>query len=126
MLFPGYISGPLLEELYAHCSFYVLPSLVEGLSISLLEAMGAGCPVLVSDIPENLEVSGDIAVTFERDNEEDLARAIRSMLGMDDSRRGELGGRGREKITREYSWDGIADGIGRLYRRRAGGRPDRP
>jgi glycosyltransferase involved in cell wall biosynthesis/cell division septation protein DedD len=77
VLFPGYIAGPLLDELYAHCAFYVLPSLVEGLSISLLEAMGSGCPVLVSDIPENLEVSEGIALTFERDNEEDLARDAR-------------------------------------------------
>lgn len=121
VLFPGYIAGPLLDELYAHCAFYVLPSLVEGLSISLLEAMGNGCPVLVSDIPENLEVSEGIAITFERDNEEDLARAMRDMLHMGDSQREDLRRRGRERIEREYSWDRITDQIEGLYHRLTGG-----
>ncbi len=122
VLFPGYISGPHLDELYAHCSFYVLPSLVEGLPISLLEAMGNGCPVLVSDIPENLEVSEGIAVTFERDNEEDLARAIRDMLRLSDSQREELGKKGRERVEGDYSWDRITDEIEQLYRRLEDGR----
>ena len=123
VLFPGYISGPLLDELYAHCSFYVLPSLVEGLSISLLEAMGSGCPVLVSDIPENLEVSEGIAATFERGNEDDLARALREMLRMDGAERERRGMKGRERVEREYSWDRIADRIEHLYQRLTAGRP---
>jgi glycosyltransferase involved in cell wall biosynthesis len=64
VIFPGYICGNLLDELYAHCAFYVLPSTVEGLPISLIEAMSCSSPVLMSDIPENLEVAGHIARTF--------------------------------------------------------------
>jgi glycosyltransferase involved in cell wall biosynthesis len=121
VLFPGYVSGPLLDELYAHCSFFVLPSLVEGLPISLIEAMSYARPVLVSDIPENLEVSDGVAVVFERDDETALARALREMLQMDETERRRRGRLGRERVVREYSWDGIADQTERLYRRLSGG-----
>jgi glycosyltransferase involved in cell wall biosynthesis len=83
VVFPGHVSGPLLDELYAHCAFYVLPSTVEGLPISLLEAMSFSRPALVSDIPENLEVAGNIAVTFAAEDVPELARALRRMLEMD-------------------------------------------
>ncbi len=117
VIFPGYIAGPLLDELYSHCSFFVLPSLVEGLPISLIEAMSKGRPVLVSDIPENLEVSGDIALTFKRNSEDDLARGIRNMLEMGEAERQERGRRGRERVEREYTWDHITDQVEQLYHR---------
>jgi glycosyltransferase involved in cell wall biosynthesis len=49
--FAGYVPG--LERLYAAFDLVVLPSRFEGLSYALLEAAGAGIPVLASDIPAN-------------------------------------------------------------------------
>jgi glycosyltransferase involved in cell wall biosynthesis len=51
VILPGYVTGRKIDELYEHCALYVLPSLVEGLPISLIEAMGHSRPVIVSDIP---------------------------------------------------------------------------
>lgn len=118
-MFPGYISGILLDELYAHCAFYVLPSTVEGLPISLLEAMSFARPVLVSDIPENLEVAGGIAATFKRGDAGDLSRALREMLAMDETERSRRGAAGRERVARQYTWDHVADETEALYRRLA-------
>ena len=53
-VFTGHLTGERLEAVFKGTYLYVLPSHMEGLSISLLEAMGYGCAVLVSDIPENL------------------------------------------------------------------------
>lgn len=117
VMFPGYISGPLLNELYAHCAFYVLPSTVEGLPISLLEAMSFARPVLVSDIPENLEVADGIAITFKRDDPADLARALRLMIEMDAGERERRGNISRERIGKEYTWDHVTDEIEAVYRR---------
>jgi glycosyltransferase involved in cell wall biosynthesis len=125
VVFPGYVSGPLLDELYAHCAFFVLPSTVEGLPISLLEAMSYSRPVLVSDIPENLEVSGGIARTFARENAADLARSLAMMLGMDEAERRRLGAAARERISAHYTWDGVADMTEALYRRLVEGRNNR-
>jgi hypothetical protein len=55
----GFQSGDSLRQLYAHAGLFVLPSSHEGLPIALLEALSYGLPVLVSDIPSNLEVVGE-------------------------------------------------------------------
>jgi len=124
-VFPGYISGPLLNELYAHCAFYVLPSSVEGLPISLLEAMSFSRPVLVSDIPENLEIAEGIAATFRSGDAADLARAVGEMLRIDEEERRMRGAAARERVEREYTWDRVTDDVEALYLRLAGRRSSR-
>ncbi len=52
----GMVKGRKLHSLLTHCRAYCLPSSHEGLPIALLEAMSYGVPVVVSDIPANLEV----------------------------------------------------------------------
>lgn len=52
----GFLTGLALAEIYTHAGMFVLPSSHEGLSITLLEALGYGLPVLISDIPANIEV----------------------------------------------------------------------
>ena len=116
VIFPGHVSGQLLNELYAHCAFYVLPSTVEGLPISLLEAMSFGRPVLVSDIPENLEVAEGVALTFRRNDVSDLRRALRGMIGMDAGERGRRGNLSRERVAERYTWDHVTDEVEALYR----------
>jgi glycosyltransferase involved in cell wall biosynthesis len=117
VVFPGYVSGGLLDELYAHCAFYVLPSTVEGLPISLLEAMSFSRPVLVSDIPENLEVSGGIAATFARGNAGDLSGALARMLAMDETERRRRGEAARERVASRYTWDRVTHEVEALYAR---------
>jgi glycosyltransferase involved in cell wall biosynthesis len=55
VVFTGHVKGPALAQLFGHAYAFVLPSHLEGQSVALLEALGAGRAVLVSDIPENLE-----------------------------------------------------------------------
>ena len=58
VLMPGYVYGSLLDELYTNAAAFVLPSSLEGLPLTLLEACAYGTGVVVSDIPPNLEVVG--------------------------------------------------------------------
>jgi glycosyltransferase involved in cell wall biosynthesis len=58
ILMPGYVYGAVLEELYTNASAFVLPSSLEGLPLTLLEAASYGVPIVVSDIAPNLEIVG--------------------------------------------------------------------
>lgn len=68
IIFTDFVQGRVLEELYSNAYVYVLPSDLEGMPISLLEAMSYGNCCLTSDIPECTEVCGDKAVCFEKGN----------------------------------------------------------
>ncbi len=115
VIFPGYISGRKLDELYAHCLFYVLPSLVEGLPISLLEAMSYSRPALISDIPENMEVAAGIAEVFRAGDEDDLVRAIGSITGLERTELDRMGRAGRDRVLEEYTWDSVTDRLEKVY-----------
>ena len=77
-------------------------------------------PLIVSDIPENLEVSKGIASTFRREDPSDLARAIRHILDMDESERQEMGRRGRDKVENLFTWELVTDQVEELYQRLLG------
>lgn len=76
VVFTGFIQGQELAELYSNAYVYTLPSDLEGMPISLLEAMSYGNCCLVSDIPECTEVIGDKAVVFEKSNTESLRNKL--------------------------------------------------
>ena len=63
ILFTGFVQGAMLDELYSNAYIYTLPSDLEGMPLSLLEAMSYGNCCLVSDIPECAEVVEDKAFT---------------------------------------------------------------
>jgi glycosyltransferase involved in cell wall biosynthesis len=114
ILFPGYVKGELLEELFSNAAVYVQPSEIEGLSIALLEAMGYARCCLVSDIDENLEAVGDTAVSFEQKSSADLSLKLRTLLEQAEIRR-EKGAAARQRAQQLYHWDRIADAFEVLY-----------
>jgi glycosyltransferase involved in cell wall biosynthesis len=114
--FVGFQSGTALSQLYAHASLCVHPSEVEGLPIAVLEAMGAGRAVLVSDIPENLEAIGNAGATFPVRDTAALAGALQHLLG-DPAERARLGGAARTRIASVFDWDGIARATEAVYTR---------
>lgn len=80
IILTGFVQGRILEELFSNAYVFVLPSDVEGMAISLLEAMSYGNCCLVSDIPENMEVVEDKAVCFEKGNIEELKKKLAFLL----------------------------------------------
>ena len=76
----GFVQGKLLSELYSNAYLYVLPSDVEGMPISLLEAMSFGRRCLASDIPENTEACREYAQYFKKADIDDLARMLKESV----------------------------------------------
>lgn len=79
-VFLGYVDREMIAELFTNCYAFVLPSEMEGLSISLLEAMSYGNCIIVSDIEENLDVVGDTALSFRSKDVNSLRDALRNIL----------------------------------------------
>lgn len=72
IIMTGFVQGDTLVELFSNCYMYVLPSDVEGMPISLLEAMSYGRRCLTSDIEENKEASKEYAMRFKKSDVADL------------------------------------------------------
>jgi glycosyltransferase involved in cell wall biosynthesis len=110
-----WVVGDHLRELLTNAMLFVLPSDLEGLSLALLDAMGAGLCVLTSDIPENVElVQGGAGFTFRRGDRDDLARMLRQLI-CDPQARLAAGKRAQEKIRADYLWSRIAEEHERAY-----------
>ena len=113
--FLGYVHGPILEELYTNTALVVLPSTLEGLSITLLEGMSYARCCLVSNIPPNIEVAEDDAVLFESGNPRDLGEKLAALLN-DPDRRARKGETAQIRAIENYSWDRVAALTADLYR----------
>ena len=109
----GFQTGDSLRQLYAHAGLFVLPSSHEGLPIALLEALSYGLPVLVSDIPSNMEVVSDTDRVFRMGSITDLSAKMRALSGVS------LSASGREAIrlncARRYNWTEIAQKTSAAY-----------
>lgn len=80
VVFAGHVKGEALAQLFGHAYAFVLPSHLEGQSVALLEALGAGRAVLVSDIPENIEAIEPGGFTFRVGDIEDLRAQLARLV----------------------------------------------
>ena len=115
ILFTGRIEGDLLSELYSNAYAYVLPSDVEGMPMSLLEAMGHGCCCVTSDISECADVLSGTGVTFPAGDEGALREALTELLA-DPARACALGEAARDRVLSEYDWDSVVGRTLAIYR----------
>ena len=114
IILTGFVQGEELEEWYANAAVFVLPSEIEGMSISLLEAMSYGSCCLVSDIEENLEVVGAYAESFRKGDAEDLRQKLVGLL-MEEDRRNWYREYGREYICSRHSWEEMTERTLEVY-----------
>lgn len=114
IIFTGYQTGETLRQLYSHAYLYVHPSDSEGLSLTILEAMSFGRCVLISNIPENLEVIDHSGVPFEVGNPADLTEKLVNLLNHPEVVE-EKGRLGLGFIKRYFEWDQVVEKTERLY-----------
>ncbi len=114
ILFLGEQMGRNLRQLFANAYLFVQPSESEGMSIALLEAMGYGLPIIVSDIDANTEVVAETGTVFENKNSDDLRDKLAYLLNRPEEA-GKLGVEAQERIRDHYSWDAIAKKTVELY-----------
>ena len=116
IIFTGFVQGQLLEELYSNNFVYVLPSDLEGMPLSLLEAMSYGSCCVVSDIAECVEVVEDKAVIFHKGSVEELRNTLQELIN-NEGRVNEYKSSASDFICSKYNWDNVVDKTIELYLR---------
>ncbi|MEM7583282.1 MAG: glycosyltransferase family 4 protein [Acidobacteriota bacterium] len=122
VVFLGRVGREVMEELYSACYAFILPSVMEGLSIALLESLSYGNCIVTTDIPENLEVVGSAGLVFPPDDVAALRAALAKILDdpavVEDYRR-----RALERARSQPDWDEVARLTEAFYLRLHRGEP---
>lgn len=121
VIFTGNISGRLLREIFANCYIYVLPSEIEGLPISLLEAMSFSKCSLVSDIRENTDVISEdgiekYGVSFKNKNSKDLKLKLEFLLN-NQNEVNKKGSDAKKYVLNNYNWDSVVENTLKVYQK---------
>ena len=112
IIMTGFVQGEELDELYSNAYLYCLPSHIEGMPISLLEAMSYGCNILVSDIDENVQVTEKYGPKFETGNTKKLSQKLKEEL--DGKNRYEQN-KIQEFVLNKYSWNDVVEKTMKIY-----------
>jgi glycosyltransferase involved in cell wall biosynthesis len=105
--FLGSVDRETMRELFSNCYAYVLPSVMEGLSISLLEALSYGSCIVTTDIPENVEVVGPAGLCFAPGDVDGLREILRRILDSPQLA-AEYRDRAAARALSQPDWDDVA------------------
>ncbi|WP_288230174.1 glycosyltransferase family 4 protein [uncultured Faecalicoccus sp.] len=115
IIFTGFVQGQLLEELYINAYLYALPSDLEGMPLSLLEAMSYGNCCVVSDIAECTDVVEDKAVAFQKSNVKQLKEKLQDLCDYPEKVQSYKNS-ASDFICQKYNWDDVVKKTMELYR----------
>lgn len=114
ILFTGFVQGTILDELYSNAYIYTLPSDLEGMPLSLLEAMSYGNCCLTSDISECKEVVEDKAIVFQKSNVSDLKQKLQALCDSPAIVQ-KYKAEAADFICKKYNWDDVVRKTIELY-----------
>ena len=114
IVFTGFVQGQMLEELYSNAYVYTLPSDLEGMPLSLLEAMSYGNCCLTSDIAECAEVVEDKAILFKKSDIDNLKEKLQYACDNPDEVK-KLKDGAADFICQKYNWDAVVEQTLKLY-----------
>lgn len=117
IIFTDFVEGDTLKELYSNAYLYVLPSDLEGMPLSLLEAMSYGNCCLTSDITECTDVTGPWGYSFPKGNVAALQEQLKFLCSQPAQVEACAAG-AAEHVCRLYNWDDITDKTLRLYEKK--------
>jgi glycosyltransferase involved in cell wall biosynthesis len=123
LFFLGPQFGERKTALYEKCSAFILPSLSEGLPMSILEAWSYAKPVLMTEacnLPEGLRSKASLAITSDVSG---VYSGLQQLLVMSDTDLAAMGARGRHLVANHFSWSRIAADMESVYRWMLGGGP---
>lgn len=116
IIFTDFVQGEMLEELYSNAYIYVLPSDLEGMPLTLLEAMSYGNCCLVSDISECTDVVEEHATHFHKGNCSELKEMLQKLCDNNEMVQKYREG-AADYICQKYNWDDVVLQTLNLYKK---------
>lgn len=123
--FTGMLSRKDVLACLGRATLLIQPSMSEGLSLSILEGLAAGLPMLIStecNLPEVAHRGAGLVVPPTRS---EIARGLRRLIPLSDAERAEMGRRGRELAAERFDWAGLIPRYRRMYAEAVGTAPSR-
>lgn len=117
IIMTGFVQGKELEELYSNAYLYVLPSDVEGMPISLLEAMSYGNCCVTSDISENENVIESYGHTFKKGSSTSLQKVLQEFIDHPEQVL-KYKSNASDFVCNKYSWEDVTEQTIQLYKRK--------
>lgn len=114
ILFTEFVEGEILNELYSNAYVYTLPSDLEGMPLSLLEAMSYGNCCLVSDIQECAGVVKDKGVIFKKGDVNSMREQLQ-ILCDDKELVNRLKKSASDYVCDNFNWDDVVERTLDLY-----------
>ncbi len=112
IVFKGEVND--VKSILKHYDIYVMPSLFEGFSLSILEAMAMEMPLLISDITSFREQCEEVAVYFDLNNEDDFIEKLKE-LAADKNKQIRLGKLAKERALHYFTLEHHMKGIRKIY-----------
>ena len=123
VVFLGPRFGAEKTECYRTCDAFILPSLSEGLPMTVLEAWSYAKPVLMTaecNLPEGFSADAALRIGSSAD---EIAAGLNQLFEMSDDDRAAMGTRGRTLVARKFSWPRIGEEAHAVYEWVLGGAP---
>jgi glycosyltransferase involved in cell wall biosynthesis len=119
IIFTGFQSGRIKEELLSNCLLFVLPSVSEGVPIALLESMSYGGVCLASDIPPHrwIIADGENGFLVSTDDFEKFSRKLYQVLKVEHACLEDIGQKATELVRKRFDWDTTANVLEQAYHR---------
>lgn len=116
ILFTGFIQGEIYKSIFSNAYVYILPSDLEGMPLSLLEAMSYGNCCLVSDIPECVDVVENHGAVFRQGDVGELRKALQKLENEPETVL-DYKKKSSDYICGKYSWDDVTVRTLELYQK---------
>lgn len=111
VIFTGYVTNEDCSKLYDNASAYVFPTIYEGFGSTQLECMKHHTPLILSNIPTNVEVSGKYGLFFDLNDIDSLIKQMQKIIDGKYNSKNDIA----DNTIYRYRWENVIEDYIKVY-----------